>query len=126
MNKEYDFADPGLITLDPTLTYDDQVRCLSYIAKHLGDFVQTPKGVRFDVIPVSYIGEPTPVIGIYSTLDSKSNLDVDGERISLSIEAQLSKYIKSIGIPQLLKLSAEETLTWRDVISSWGFSMNNT
>ena len=65
MPRGYGLVDPGLDARHAGLDFDDEVRCLSYLIKHMNDFMTLPEGVKFEVIAAQYTGGHTlPLVSI--------------------------------------------------------------
>ena len=104
------------------LTYDEQTRCLSYMIRHLRDFCIMPKGLKARVTSIPSItkivrlsaAEGYPGISLYEESDSRN--DVNDIPDPFELERKLDAWITETGKQRLLELSAEETLTWQDVV----------
>ncbi len=100
------------------MSFDAQVRCLSYLIKRIGDVVAVPSNVRFEIIPAEYLGGPYPAIGMYSVGPAEE--DKTPGLNPFFIEERLSAFIQQVGLERLQELSSDETKTWQDILSSFG------
>jgi len=98
------------------LNLDEQVRCLSYLSRHLQDFAYMPKGLTTGLTPVSYPcpDHPYPAILLYE--EDGCHVEVKDIPNPWDLEEALGHYINTIGRERLLSLSADENLTWQDVL----------
>jgi hypothetical protein len=116
MPQGYQLVDPGLGLPEIGLDYDTQVRCLAYLLRDVRKLAQVPTGVQFELIPVQYLGDPYPCIGLFTT----TYMDSDDELcdFSLRLSDQLAAYIVVLGVSRLVELSAGEAVCWEAVINS--------
>lgn len=106
------------------LSYDEQVKCLSYLIRHLSNFCAMPQGLKARVTSVPSItwsvrasaSEGYPGISLYAEDDA--DIDVNTAPNPLDLEEKLDLWIRETGKQQLLQLSAEKTRTWQDVVEA--------
>jgi hypothetical protein len=93
---------------------DRQVRCISYLSKHLSDFVHIPPWLKSEVLPIRYPpGSEYPGIGLYVPEGVDHNVDqIPDPDI---VEARLNAFLTEIGMKRLLVLAEDETLNWESV-----------
>lgn len=101
-----------------SLTPDTQVRCLSYLIVHMDEIIDIPPGLALRIIPVTYMGGPYPSIGIYSEYDTDLTTQISD--IVTSYERLVENYVHKISLERLMELSADETITWREILDQFG------
>jgi len=112
--RGYQIIDPGL---NLPLSYDTQGRCLSYLMRRIGEITPVPQGVLFELIPVQYLGDPYPAIGLYTEtfVDTDANLC----RLSFAIGEELERFIEQTGLEHLIERSSAEDVRWSDVLEPY-------
>ena len=116
MPRGYQLVDPSLNYPEVMLDEDQEVRVLSYLIEHLGDITVVPEGLQFEVLAVQwhYHGPHGPQIGFYP-LEEGSDPKSLGHLV-LRLSDELRAYAFEVGLDRLLELSAEQPITWADVL----------
>lgn len=102
--------DFGLGYTNPELTYDEQVKCLSWLIRQLPSIYAIPPNSVMKVIPAEFLGGPYPAIGLWA--------EGRGYEIVFSIEELLAELVEKMSVKKLLDLSATETLIWEEVLNT--------